>query len=229
MIRFAQEIGVGFRGGQPIQALEVTPSLQLSARQLRLKRVVDFTLALILLVICVPVFVVIAILIKATSRGPVLFRQVRLMQHGQPFTMLKFRTMRVDADTMLDLVFHLNEANGPLFKVKNDPRMTPVGKALRRAYLDELPQLLNVLHGELSLVGPRPCLPMEFDRMDGQIAFRFTVPQGLTGPWQASGCHRLTFEEQIAIERDYVQNWSIRKDFAIMLRTVPLMLSFSGM
>jgi lipopolysaccharide/colanic/teichoic acid biosynthesis glycosyltransferase len=130
---------------------------------------------------------------------------------------------------MLDLVFHLNEANGPLFKARNDPRMTPVGKVLRRAYLDELPQLLNVLQGDLSLVGPRPCLPVEFDRMDGQISFRFTVPQGLTGPWQASGCHRLTFDEQIAIEREYVQNWSLRKDFAIMLRTVPIMLSCSGM
>jgi lipopolysaccharide/colanic/teichoic acid biosynthesis glycosyltransferase len=171
----------------------------------------------------------VASLIKATSEGPVFYRQTRLGQHGREFTMLKFRTMHRNADKMLDKVFHLNEANGPLFKVKNDPRITPVGKLLRRSYLDELPQLVNVLRGELSLVGPRPCLPVEAATMDGQISFRFSVPQGLTGPWQANGRHSLTFEEQISLERDYIDNWSIRRDLTLLARTIPVVFSCGGL
>jgi lipopolysaccharide/colanic/teichoic acid biosynthesis glycosyltransferase len=129
----------------------------------------------------------------------------------------------------VDEVFHLNHANGPLFKAKDDPRITRVGGMLRRSFMDELPQLINVLRGDMSLVGPRPCLPSEAAQMGGHVSFRFAVPQGLTGPWQANGHHALTFDEQMRVEREYVQSWSLAEDARILLRTIPLVLRRAGL
>jgi lipopolysaccharide/colanic/teichoic acid biosynthesis glycosyltransferase len=196
--------------------------------ELKFKRAFDFVVAALLLLACSPLCAVVAIVIKATSRGAVLYRQHRLGQHKQPFVLLKFRTMVDGAERMLNNVIHLNSASGPLFKVRADPRITFVGRWLRRTFLDEVPQLINVLRGEMSLVGPRPCLPEEERRMDSEAAVRFMVPQGLTGPWQVSGHHDITFEQQLAVERDYVTKWTLRRDLTILLRTVPLVFRAKG-
>src|SRR5947209_3178059 len=173
--------------------------------QYRVKRLLDLVVASFLLVLLSPLMLLIAAVIRLTSRGPILFRQRRLMKDGVEFTLLKFRTMVNGADGMLDQVFHLNNANGPLFKAHKDPRVTRVGRILRGSFLDELPQLINVVRGEMSLVGPRPILTREVADLPGRVVFRFAVPQGVTGPWQTNGHHKLTFDEQLAIERSYIE------------------------
>jgi lipopolysaccharide/colanic/teichoic acid biosynthesis glycosyltransferase len=150
------------------------------------------------------------------------------MKDWQEFTLFKFRTMVDGADAMFDRVVALNEASGPLFKCRKDPRITPFGRILRATFLDELPQLINVVRGELSLVGPRPCLLREAGQMEQEMYFRFAVPQGITGPWQANGYHALPFNDQLRVERDYVQSWSLTKDVAILLRTIPIVLRSQG-
>jgi len=209
----------------PVAEIEIP---KLFHAQLKLKRYIDIAVSAALLLICAPLFLVIAAFIKLTSPGPVFYRQRRLMQHRRTFEVFKFRTMVVGADRMLENVIQLNKANGPLFKVENDPRITRVGRILRKTFADELPQLINVLRGEMSLVGPRPCLPEEEARMEPEARFRFNVPQGITGPWQVNGYHRLTFEEQLAVERDYVLKWSLREDFSIIWRTIPMVLGRKG-
>jgi len=194
----------------------------------RFKRWLDIVVAGGLLILLSPLMLTIAVAVKVGSRGPILFRQQRLMQEGVEFTLFKFRTMVDGADAMLDKVFVLNEASAPLFKVRKDPRLTRVGCFLRKSFFDELPQLINVLRGEMSLVGPRPILTREISTLAGRAAFRFAVPQGITGPWQTQGHHRLSFEEQLAIERSYIANWSLRKDLAILLKTVHLVLFRHG-
>jgi lipopolysaccharide/colanic/teichoic acid biosynthesis glycosyltransferase len=196
--------------------------------QYRIKRIVDFVLALVLLVMLSPLLMLAAVAIKLTSRGPIFYKQQRLMKDWQEFTLFKFRTMVDGADTMLDQVVALNEASGPLFKCRKDPRITPLGRLLRASFLDEVPQLINVLRGELSLVGPRPCLLREAAQLEQEMYFRFAVPQGITGPWQTNGYHALLFEDQLQVEGDYVQSWSLAKDFAILLRTIPIVLRLQG-
>jgi lipopolysaccharide/colanic/teichoic acid biosynthesis glycosyltransferase len=186
--------------------------------------VFDLVAASLLLLVLSPLMLLIALAIKVSSNGPILFRQQRLMKDGVEFTLLKFRTMVDGADGMLDKVFYLNEAKGPLFKVRRDPRVTRLGRVLRKTFLDELPQLINVVRGEMSLVGPRPILAREVSDLPGRVVFRFAVPQGVTGPWQTHGHHRLTFDEQLAVERSYIETWSLIKDVAILLQTVPLVL-----
>jgi lipopolysaccharide/colanic/teichoic acid biosynthesis glycosyltransferase len=196
--------------------------------QYRLKRLFDLVVASLLLVVLSPLMIVIALAIKLSSKGPILFRQQRLMKDGVEFTLLKFRTMVDGADGMLDKVFYLNEAKGPLFKVRKDPRVTWLGRGLRRTFLDELPQLVNVMRGEMSLVGPRPILTREVADLPGRVVFRFAVPQGVTGPWQTHGHHRLTFDEQLAVERSYIETWSILGDLLILTKTVGLVLFRRG-
>jgi lipopolysaccharide/colanic/teichoic acid biosynthesis glycosyltransferase len=197
--------------------------------QYALKRIFDVLLAFVGLVLLSPLLLGIGAAVKLTSPGPVFFLQERLGTRGRHFRLYKFRTMRAGAAHCVDEVFHLNHANGPLFKAKDDPRVTRVGKMLRRSFMDELPQLVNVLRGDMSLVGPRPCLPSEAAQMGDHVSFRFAVPQGLTGPWQANGHHSLTFDEQMRVEREYVQSWSLAKDAAILVRTIPLVLSRAGL
>lgn len=197
--------------------------------QYLLKRVLDVLLASVGLVLVSPILLGIIVAVKLSSPGAVFFAQERLGMAGRRFMLYKFRTMTNGAALRVDEVFHLNHANGPLFKAKDDPRVTRVGKMLRRSFMDELPQLVNVLRGDMSLVGPRPCLPSEAVQMGEHVSFRFAVPQGLTGPWQANGHHALTFDEQMRVEREYVQSWSLVKDATIMLRTIPLVLSRAGL
>ena len=165
--------------------------------------------------------IVFAVAIKLDSRGPVFFRQLRVGRHGQRFHMLKFRTMVRDADAMKDSLRDRNEAQEGLFKIAEDPRVTRVGKLLRTTALDELPQLLNIVRGEMSLVGPRPLVIEEDERIEGWHRRRLELMPGMTGPWQILGPARVPLKEMVAIDYLYVANWSLWTDVKILLRTVP--------
>ncbi|NUU20415.1 MAG: sugar transferase [Streptomycetaceae bacterium] len=198
-----------------------------SVRRLSTKWLIDVFGSLLLLLLAAPLLAVVGILVKATSPGPVLHRQERAGRHGRPFHMLKFRTMHVGAHAHRARLAPLNEADGHLFKLRNDPRVTRLGRTLRRLSLDELPQLLNVLRGEMSLVGPRPLLLEESD-YEGAARRRLLVPPGMTGLWQISGRSDLPWDEMVRLDLHYVDNVSVRLDLAILARTVPAVLSARG-
>ena len=185
------------------------------------KRALDIVTAALLLVLTAPVMAVAALLIKAHDRGPVLFRQVRIGRDGEPFTLLKLRTMEVDAEAQLAELRHRNERNGPLFKVSGDPRITPIGGLLRSTAIDELPQFVNVLTGRMSMVGPRPALPSEMAEFDDELQRRHLVKPGVTGLWQVEANHKASFEEYRRLDLFYVDNWSVAMDVAVMIDTVP--------
>ena len=176
-----------------------------------------------------PLMIAIAIAIKLDSRGPVFFRQQRVGRHGKRFDMLKFRTMVPDAESMKDSLRHRNEAMDGLFKIAEDPRVTRVGRLLRRSALDELPQLLNIVRGEMSLVGPRPLVLEEDQRIEGWHRRRLELMPGMTGPWQILGPARVPLREMVAIDYLYVANWSPWTDIKILLRTVPHVLGRRGL
>src|SRR5712691_1865367 len=192
------------------------------------KGVVDRTAAAAALVLLAPVLLVLAALVKATSRGPVLFMQERGGLNGRPFRMLKFRTMRVGAEQERERLLALNQMDGPVFKIENDPRVTRFGRFLRRSSLDELPQLFNVLLGHMSLVGPRPLPVGETQGLHGPFRRRLSVRPGLTCLWQIRGRNDLSFQEWMALDLQYVDGWSLGLDLAILLRTVPALLSGRG-
>ena len=192
------------------------------------KDLFDRTAALLALLLMFPVLVGIAIMVKATSDGPVLFRQERVGRDGERFPMLKFRTMVVGADRMVETLVSNSDGNGVLFKMKNDPRVTSVGRHLRRYSLDELPQLINVVRGEMSLVGPRPPLPTEVERYGADMHRRFLVKPGLTGLWQISGRSDLSWDDSVRIDVRYVENWSLMFDLMILWKTVGTVLRGSG-
>jgi lipopolysaccharide/colanic/teichoic acid biosynthesis glycosyltransferase len=175
-----------------------------------------------------PLLCAIAVAIKLSGPGPVLFRQERVGVNGKAFTMLKFRSMVVDADRHLDELRAENISDGVLFKMRVDPRVTPIGRVLRRLSLDELPQLLNVLGGSMSLVGPRPPLPGEVARYDAPVHRRLLVKPGLTGLWQVSGRSDLPWEEAVRLDLRYVENWSLAMDLLILGKTVRAVLGSSG-
>jgi exopolysaccharide biosynthesis polyprenyl glycosylphosphotransferase len=183
------------------------------------KAAFDVVVAACALVVFSPLLLVIAIVVKATSPGPVLYRQRRVGRESQPFLMLKFRSMVADADTRLaDLTAH-SDGNAVLFKMRQDPRVTRVGRVLRRFSLDELPQLVNVLCGHMSLVGPRPPLPSETDRYGFDMQRRFLVKPGMTGLWQISGRSNLSWDDSVRIDIRYVENWSFGLDLFILWKT----------
>lgn len=184
------------------------------------KRLMDAFLASALLVVLSPVLLFIAMLVKGTDAGPVLFRQGRVGIKGEGFRMLKFRTMVVDAEKHLSSLRDRNQGHGVLFKISADPRVTKVGRFLRRFSLDELPQLVNVLRGEMSLVGPRPPLPSEVEQYEPDAARRLHVRPGMTGLWQVSGRSDLTWAESLRLDLHYVDNWSPILDLLILVRTV---------
>lgn len=186
------------------------------------KRAFDVVGAATALIVLSPVLVLIAALVKATSPGPILFRQARVGRNGSPFELLKFRSMVVDAEeAVIDLVA-LNETDGPMFKIRNDPRVTRVGQTLRRFSLDELPQLWNVIKGDMSLVGPRPALHSEMAGWPTELHQRLRVRPGLTGMWQVSGRSNAPFEDYVRLDLYYVDNWSLLNDLVIIVRTVPV-------
>ncbi len=192
------------------------------------KGVVDRTAAAVALVVLAPVLLALALAVRLDSPGPVLYRQERVGVNGRRFTMLKFRSMVVDADQQVEALQALNISDGLLFKMRTDPRVTRVGRWLRRLSLDELPQLLNVLGGSMSLVGPRPPLPREVARYDSSVSRRLLVRPGLTGLWQVSGRSDLSWEEAVRLDLRYVENWSLAMDALILAKTLRAVLSRSG-
>jgi exopolysaccharide biosynthesis polyprenyl glycosylphosphotransferase len=192
------------------------------------KRAFDLLGASLGLLVVSPLLAAIAVAIKLDSRGPVFFRQLRVGQHGERFYMLKFRTMVPDAEALKDSLRHRNEAEGGLFKIADDPRVTRVGGFLRRSALDELPQLFNILKSEMSLVGPRPLVIEEDRRVEGWHRRRLELMPGMTGHWQILGPARVPLAEMVAIDYLYVANWSLWKDVKIMLRTVPYVVGRRG-
>ncbi len=193
------------------------------------KRLIDIVGASVALVLFAPLMALIALLIYLESPGPILFRQIRLGRYGRPFIMYKFRSMRSNAQELQPLIMHMNEKQGGAFKIRHDPRLTRVGKFIRKYSLDELPQLFNVLKGDLSLVGPRAMAPYDVNRFDKvEYYIRFAVPQGCTGLWQVSGRSNLTFDEWMRLDIYYVENISLELDMKILLRTIPAILKGDG-
>ena len=195
---------------------------------LMFKRAIDVAGAALGLLLLGPLLALIAVAIKLDSRGPVLFAQRRIGRGAEPFRMLKFRTMVHGAHRMKEDLLHLNEAELPMFKIRQDPRVTRVGRFLRRTSLDELPQLVNVLRGEMSLVGPRPLIPEEDSQVIGWHRARLDLTPGLTGPWQVLGRTRIPFHEMVKLDYLYVNDWSIWNDLKLLLRTGPVVVRRSG-
>lgn len=206
---------------EPLLYLE---AMALSRAQLAAKRALDLIVASVLLVLALPVLAAAAVAIKTTSPGPVLFRQQRVGRHGRLFTVLKLRTMHCDAEMRLDEVRHLNQRSGPLFKLDRDPRVTRVGRVLRDTSIDELPQLLNVLAGTMSMVGPRPALPDEVARFDDDLLERHQVLPGVSGLWQVEARDNASFSAYRRLDLFYAENWSIGLDLAVLMATVQAVL-----
>jgi exopolysaccharide biosynthesis polyprenyl glycosylphosphotransferase len=198
--------------------------------QALVKAVLDRVVAAVLLVLAAPLLLAVVIVVRLESPGPAVFRQTRVREHGVTFTMYKFRTMNVNAEKQLTGLQELNlhGADRPLFKIEGDPRITRAGHLLRKTSIDELPQLLNVLKGQMSLIGPRPALPLEVEMYDYVARRRLAVKPGMTGLWQVSGRSRLSWDESIGFDLDYVDNWSPGKDAAIVVRTFRAVVSKDG-
>ena len=219
--------GIVWRHGQPL--LELTaPTLK--GWQLVVKRVIDVVGSLVGLVVLSPLFAFIAVRIKLDTPGPVLFSQERVGREGRRFRILKFRTMACDAEQHREELLERSiYADRRLFKIPNDPRITKIGGWLRRTSLDELPQLVNVLKGEMSLVGPRPPMPCEVELYEAHHFARFDARPGITGPWQVSGRNDVRdFEKVVALESEYIRNWSLLADLAVLVRTVPIVIQMRG-
>jgi exopolysaccharide biosynthesis polyprenyl glycosylphosphotransferase len=211
--------------GLPLFA--VNPPM-LTGLQFLAKRGFDVVVGALLLVLAAPILLVAAVAIKLEDRGAVLYRSRRVGVGHHEFDCMKLRTMRVDAEHMQADLEHLNEADGAIFKVREDPRVTRVGAVLRRFSVDELPQLLNVLRGEMSLVGPRPLPVRDYDLLDDVQKKRYLVLPGMTGLWQVSGRSDLSFEELIRLDFSYIESWSIWMDLVILARTVPVVFARKG-
>ncbi len=213
-------------GGLPLVHVEQPQSLAASRG---LKRVFDLIGASFALLLAAPVMLVFALMTKLQDGGPALFRQTRVGRDGQLFECLKFRSMVVDAEARLSGISHLNKnAEGVLFKAEHDPRITRVGAIMRRFSIDELPQLVNVINGDMSLVGPRPALPAEVRRYATDVQRRLHVRPGLTGLWQVSGRSDLSWEDTVRLDLYYVDNWSIVQDLTILARTVHAVFASRG-
>lgn len=221
-----------FPESRPARTLDLT-SLQERRPYLLGKACLDLVGACLLLLVLSPVMAVIAILVKVTSPGPVVFRQERVGQGGRLFTLYKFRTMNDGVDTSLHELYISTFIKGegserPIAKLPNDSRITPLGRALRKSSLDELPQLFNVLRGDLSLVGPRPAIPYEVRRYEQWHLQRLSVRPGITGLWQVSGRSRVSFHQMVCLDLKYVEERSLRLDLWILLKTVPTVIRGKG-
>jgi exopolysaccharide biosynthesis polyprenyl glycosylphosphotransferase len=218
---------IGFHelDGYPLLTFSTTPTNEFL---LLVRRVLDITLSLILLVPCSVVILIGAFAIKLTSPGPALFRQSRCGLHGRPFTMYKLRSMIDDAEQRRVELEAINEMDGPVFKSSRDPRVTNVGRILRRFSIDEFPQLFNVVKGEMSLVGPRPPLPAEVERYKRWQRRRLSMKPGITCLWQISGRNQIGFDEWMRLDLNYIDNWSLLLDLKILLKTIPVVLLGRG-
>lgn len=193
------------------------------------KRVLDFVLSILLIIIFSPLLLITALVVKMTSEGPVLFMQERLGLNKRRFKVYKFRTMYADAEKRMAEIEHLNEVSGPVFKIRNDPRISPIGKFLRKSSIDELPQLFNVLKGDMSLVGPRPMAVRDYNGFDQDWhRRRFSVRPGITCLWQISGRSNIPFDRWMELDMEYIDNWSLWLDLKILVGTIPAVLRGSG-
>lgn len=220
-------------GGVDVEAINGIPLISvkdtaLSGFNLLVKRTFDLVLASLALLVLMPLCLVIALAIRLDSPGPILFRQQRAGRRGRPFMVYKFRSMIENAESELERLRALNEASGPMFKIKEDPRRTRVGRFLRATSLDEVPQFLNVLRGEMSLVGPRPALLSEVAQYQDWHRKRLEAQPGMTGLWQVSGRSNLSFDEMAMLDIYYIENWSLGLDISILFRTVPQVLFAEG-
>lgn len=207
--------------GIPLLTFETTVAKEW---ELFIKRSIDLVLSGLTIVLLSPLMLIVAILIKATSSGPVFYVQKRLGLNGRKFNLYKFRTMFKDADKKLSELEDFNEVDGPVFKIKNDPRITPVGKILRKFSVDELPQLFNVFVGHMSLVGPRPPIPEEVYKYESWQRRRLSMRPGITCLWQVNGRNKLSFKEWMDLDLKYLDNWSLWLDFKILAKTIPVAL-----
>jgi len=211
--------------GIPAMVYRTAPESQLA---LSAKSVVDIVGALIGTVLFMPIMLAVALWIKLDSKGPVLFKQSRSGLNGKQFMLFKFRTMCNDAETKKEELLSQNEMSGPVFKIKRDPRVTRIGRILRKYSLDELPQFLNVLRGEMSLVGPRPPLPQEVSRFEPWQHRKLSVKPGLTCLWQVNGRNEIDFEEWMQLDLKYIDSWSLLLDAKILMKTLPAVMKGSG-
>ncbi len=211
--------------GIPLLALSTVPQDPFA---LATKRALDVVLSALALLVLSPVFLVVAVAIRLDSPGPVLFRQRRVGMNGREFTLLKFRSMYRDAQARLDALRGRNEVSGPVFKMRDDPRVTRVGRLIRRTSLDELPQFWNVLRGEMSVVGPRPPIPAEVRQYERRHLRRLSVKPGITCTWQVSGRSSIGFDRWMELDLSYIDNWSLWHDVKILARTIPAVLTGRG-
>lgn len=209
----------------PLLNLRRTPT---NEAKLAVKRLLDIAGALVGIGLAGPIMLATAIAIKFDSKGPIFFRQVRAGRNGRKFTMLKFRSMVVDAEAKKAALMHMNEMGGPVFKMQRDPRITRVGRFIRKTSIDELPQFFNILFGDMSMVGPRPPLPSEVEQYEPWQRRRLSVKPGLTGLWQVSGRNQVDFDEWMQLDLEYIDHWSLWLDIKILLRTVPTVLFHKG-
>ncbi|XAU95089.1 exopolysaccharide biosynthesis polyprenyl glycosylphosphotransferase [Caldifermentibacillus hisashii] len=209
----------------PYKQIEINAS----KRYLMAKRIIDIVFSLLGLIALSPIFFIIAVLIKIEDRqGPVIFKQIRIGKDGKEFIMYKFRSMVSNAEELKETLMEKNEASGPVFKMRNDPRVTKIGKFIRKTSIDELPQLINVLKGEMSLVGPRPAFPEEVKQYSLYEKQRLSVIPGLTCYWQVSGRSNLTFQEWVELDLKYISERSLLIDIRLILRTIVVLFGSKG-
>ncbi|WP_343073270.1 exopolysaccharide biosynthesis polyisoprenyl-phosphate hexose-1-phosphate transferase EpsZ [Pyxidicoccus fallax] len=196
--------------------------------QMAMKRLFDICVSAVALWMLLPLLAFVALAVKLTSKGPIFFKQLRVGQNGKPFYMLKFRSMVVNAEELKAKLAAQNEMSGPVFKMKNDPRITGIGRFIRKFSIDELPQFINVLRGEMSIVGPRPPVPSEVAKYETWQRRRLSVRPGLTCIWQVSGRNQISFEEWMYLDMQYIDHWSLTSDLTLLLQTVPVVLTGRG-
>jgi lipopolysaccharide/colanic/teichoic acid biosynthesis glycosyltransferase len=227
-LAFGSDVHPGLEGIDPLSIAPLNGLAVASRMELAAKRAIDLVVGLLMLLILLPLMIVVAILVKTTSRGPVLYRSKRIGKDGEEFTFLKFRSMSNGAaDDCTDLS-EFNEQSGPVFKIREDPRVTPLGRFLRKSSIDETPQLIHVLSGKMSLVGPRPAIPIEVDGYDDRAIQRLRVKPGITCIWQVSGRSDIEFATWVEMDIEYIRSWTLLGDMRLLARTVPAVLGRKG-